>query len=218
MAQISAENRGSRAGIARAEWVYEGGPRGLAALERNLEMNRSFSLVLAAAVLAFSSVACAVDPGDATDIASQEALGSTESALVSGPGDITSAPDETRCGGSCQVGVSCDGFAEKCKAQGAGCGTEQVGHPAVGTWLQCVTAEPKPKPSTATVATIDDLASAPDATAKKGCCNQTSTGGLTGCTKPYYPKSGGDLRGGHGEGQVRRELLELQGGVVSAKR
>ena len=99
-------------------------------------MNRSFSFALVSAALALTSVACAVDSAEG------EGLGaSTESAVVGGPGDITSAPEDTRCGGSCKVGVDCDGFASKCTSQ-AGCGTKEVGHPAVGSWLQCVTIPP----------------------------------------------------------------------------
>lgn len=148
-------------------------------------MNRSFSFALVSAALALSSVACAVD-----SVEGEELTGSTESAVVGGPGDITSAPDVTRCGGSCKEGKDCDGFAKKCTDQGTNCGVEQVGHPAVGTWLQCVTTNP-PKPSTAERSTIDDITAATGSTRAKGCCNQTESGGLTGCTKPYYPPSGG---------------------------
>lgn len=152
-------------------------------------MNRTFSFAVVSAVLALSSVACAVDPGEVADLESQDSVGQSESAVVRGPGDITADPDVTRCGGSCKVGTDCDGFAKKCSDQGAGCGTKEVGHPAVGSWLQCVSIPPKP--SGAQVGTIDDITAPTRGTEAKGCCNKNeTTGGLTGCNKPYYPGGG----------------------------
>lgn len=38
---------------------------------------------------------------------------------------------------------------------------------------------------------VVEVSAAATSTTTKACCNKTKSGGLTGCTKPYYPPGGG---------------------------
>ncbi|WP_437640598.1 hypothetical protein [Sorangium sp. So ce854] len=38
---------------------------------------------------------------------------------------------------------------------------------------------------------VAEASAAATSRTKNACCNKTASGGLTGCTKPYYPPNGG---------------------------